>query len=129
MKIIREQNSNRQSSNGYDSPNNVKNTSHGNNHHLKPTTNLCGDCDELKYCQFARNLSHSHDAQLTSRKIINGDLNTLQAPLPPIPDQHILAERLKLRYQTCPFHRELSLGLESSAQFLVLHEQLDCISG
>lgn len=77
---------------------------------------LCGDCDALNYCQLARNLSHNHGAHLNSHRIINGFLaDTKQNVISQqsslsVPDQHILAEKLKLRYQTCPFHRELSLG-------------------
>lgn len=75
---------------------------------------LCNDCDALKYCQLARNLSSNH---LASQKVIYGHLGTptkrnLSTNLASnLPDQHILAEKFKLRYKTCPFHRELSLGL------------------
>lgn len=71
---------------------------------------LCGDCDALKYCQLARNLSHTHAASLNSHRIINGELGDRQNTRQSWPDNHILAEKLKLRYKTCPFHRELSLG-------------------
>lgn len=88
------------------------------------SASLCRECDALKYCQYARNLSHNHDAHFTSHKVINGDLSdqSYLQPSPPattsstkLPEQHILAEKLKLRYKTCPFHRELSLGLERSS--------------
>jgi hypothetical protein len=86
--------------------------------HSSPVSSpkLCGDCDKLKYCQLARNLGHSHDATLTSHRVINGEISEVRlfnnASIQ-LPDQHIMAEKLKLRYKTCPFHRELSLGLES----------------
>lgn len=73
---------------------------------------LCGDCDQLSYCQYARNLSHNHAANFNSHKIINTAIEDQPSKLN-VPDQHIMAERLKLRYKTCPFHRELSLGSES----------------
>lgn len=91
---------------------------------------LCRDCDSLNYCQLARNLSHSHGGPTftshNSNDVIIGELS-LQNPRQsqhgqanpndatnssPLPDRHILAEKLKLRYKTCPFHRELSLGLD-----------------
>jgi len=88
------------------------------NDYSRLSNELCTDCDKLRYCQFARNLSHNHSAHMTSRQVINGDLLDTFARKPTpnlrgsLPDQHILAEKLKLRYKTCPFHRELSLGLE-----------------
>lgn len=78
-----------------------------NSHHP-----LCDDCDALKYCQLARNLSHNHGAHFNSLRIINGaigDRNTSPSKTTLL-DEHILAEKLKIRYKTCPFHRELSLG-------------------
>lgn len=73
---------------------------------------LCKDCDKLKYCQYARNLSHNHGAHLTSQIVINGFIVGSQNSqiLTLLPDQSIMAEKLKIRHKTCPFHRELSLG-------------------
>lgn len=72
---------------------------------------LCGDCDHLKYCQYARNLSHNHAAYVNSQRIINGYTNKKNNSSPEaMVDQHIFADRLKLRHKTCPFHRELTLG-------------------
>lgn len=102
---------------------------HHHHHNSRPTTDhsshvyypkLCGDCDKLKFCQLARNLSHSHDAELTSHKVINGDISEVRinsSSTLRLPDQHIMAEKLKLRYKTCPFHRELSLGLERGPRY------------
>lgn len=73
---------------------------------------LCGDCDVLNYCQYARNLSHNHTAHIDNQRIINrtNAQDKQNNPIPNVVDQHIMAERLKLRHKTCPFHRELSLG-------------------
>lgn len=76
----------------------------------KMSPRLCGDCDALKYCQLARNLSRNHGANFNSYRNTNGIIGDKQNHSHNLPDQHILAERLKLRYKTCPFHRELSLG-------------------
>lgn len=113
MKIIREQ---QQTS---DIPSAKQTVDRGNRFNRykagPPVPELCGDCDALNYCQLARNLGHSHSAQLNSHKIINGSIGESEAviglrPRSSFPDQQILAEKLKLRYKTCPFHRELSLG-------------------
>lgn len=94
------------------------NQSHTSTSHINPLDQndsslrlpkLCGDCDALNYCQLARNLGHNHSAHLTSHKVINGIIR-IPGEGQSLPDQHILAEKLKLRYRTCPFHRELSLG-------------------
>lgn len=69
---------------------------------------LCGDCDALSYCQLARNLSHSQAVSFNSHRIINGALNLSAGGA--ILERQVMAERLKLRYKTCPFHRELSFG-------------------
>lgn len=68
---------------------------------------LCGDCDVLKYCQYARKLSHNHANYFNSQELNHGHV---QDTFPILLDKTILAEKLKLRHKTCPFHRELSLG-------------------
>lgn len=110
MRIIREQNAQKQ----YETSDNVgrpmASVGRRPNGLLQRDQKLCGHCDKLKYCQYARNLSHNHAAHFTSHIIIgNGeekDVNQGRG----LSDQHTLAEKLKLRYKTCPFHRELSLG-------------------
>lgn len=96
LKIVREQSAQR-------------NQLHGHMYNSVGSRNkmLCGDCNALSYCQLARNLSHTHAASLNSEKIINGALDQQTGV---VLDQQIMAERLKIRYKTCPFHRELSFG-------------------
>lgn len=129
MRIIKEQREQRSStdSNGVSNKTSSTSTSKVNNwstknHHgtTTTTTNLCDDCEVFQQCQFARDLSFSQTSHLSSHKFLGpgatnhldqdhrvGRLTTTVAP---VVDRHHLAERLKLRYKTCPFHREISLG-------------------
>lgn len=78
----------------------------------RDVSQLCKPCEYLDYCQYAKHLSFNHlghndieTDQRLKQAVITSDGKTLR-----LPDQHILAAQDKLRYQTCPFHRELSLG-------------------
>lgn len=107
MRIVREQNNPHQATSVESSGFSYSRLTNGS---VARHPKLCTDCDKLKYCQYARNLSHNHSAHLTSHIVIDGSYQREPNAIRTLPDQHILAEKLKLRYKTCPFHREISLG-------------------
>lgn len=81
---------------------------------------LCSDCEVFQQCQYARDLSFSQTSHLGSHKLLghnnqaannnNNIHTTARLATSAASDRHVLAEKLKLRYKTCPFHREISLG-------------------